>query len=207
MLKEKWNVVIATNNIALRKELKRHVEDSGMIIVDSVGSGTRLIDVYSNHYPDILFVDIGLDKMDGITACRKIQEQGHSPEIVYIISSQDNFHYDAGFEMGIALCIRYPLVMKQLNEAIAKVQKNIHLQKLEASAKHSVPLIEQNYISCKHKYRDCHFIENQLVFVERTTDRQCKITLNNGTIYHSSSSLKYLKNQCSDQILSPHRSF
>lgn len=90
--------------------------------VQVVADGKEAVTAFTQNHPDIVFLDIFMPVMDGITACKLIREQSTSIPIVSItanITQSDIEHYAAtGFDYHIGK----PVDLAQLYQLLSTIQ-------------------------------------------------------------------------------------
>jgi len=85
-------------------------------------SGKAAIDIAKSEIPDIIFLDIVMDEIDGYAACRAIQEDPSTKDIPIIFVSTKNQRVDhmwAERQGGKAL-ISKPISTAQIEEQLNK---------------------------------------------------------------------------------------
>jgi DNA-binding LytR/AlgR family response regulator len=202
---QKYKVIIAEDDMQQMELLKKYILDLDLILVSSVSSGVRLIEETKYHQPDIVLLDIGLKKLDGISAFKAILEAGLHPQMIFVTGSLNPEHLLAGFEFDSVDYITKPVRLERLTKAISKAKDQIQAKKLlESNAGDSV-----KWISLKQNYRDMTIAEDQLVFVEKDKLARNKynVHLVDGSVIPTSSQLKEIKEMCSESVVFSHRSY
>ncbi len=77
---------------AIRRHISRNVPDHHVFIEAS--EGQEAVDLYSEHDPDWVLMDIEMQPMDGITALRRIRDQ-HPAARVIVVTAYDEAAYRA----------------------------------------------------------------------------------------------------------------
>ena len=68
----------------MRLKLKQIAETAGYEVVGEAATGTEGVALYKNKKPELLFLDITMPEMDGLTALRLIREWDNEAEVVII---------------------------------------------------------------------------------------------------------------------------
>jgi DNA-binding LytR/AlgR family response regulator len=194
-------VIIAEDDPITRHVIKNLVAEAGMTVVESVSSGTRLVEAYVLHRPDLIIVDIHLERMDGITACRRLFELEYRPKIVIVSGSNDPAHLKAGFELGVIHYIGKPVEPSKFHVAMERAQQACG-DPYNALTNHPAQLIGYKY---NHKRR--YLNQNDILYIEKVGDKVSRLALRNGELIKTSTSLKEFSVQFNTHILSPHRGF
>ncbi|WP_127588958.1 LytR/AlgR family response regulator transcription factor [Paenibacillus koleovorans] len=190
-------VLIAEEDAGNRQLMQSYVKEAGMTVLDCVSTGKRLVDSYLRHRPDLLIVDIRLEKLDGISACKIILDQGFFPQIIIATSSSDSRHYKAGYELGVVDYIEKPIERNRFLKAMERVHNRVHL----------LGAMPPTFIACKFSNRTKHMNQQYVIYIEKMDNRTSKIVLRSGEIVETSTSLKDLHAQFTLPVFFPHRSF
>lgn len=204
---QKYKVLIAEDIPLQLSILEEIVTGEGYTVCKTVKSGLKLIEEAKIHQPDILLLDIGLQRLDGISAVKKIIANGTNPQlqIIFTTGSVDTKHLLAGFELDTIDYITKPYDPERLKKALAKAKAQIHMNKVVKSysvlEKHMIQLVVDSQLRL--------IDENQIVFIEKSKSSRTKslVHLNSGQVVQTSSNLKEIKEKSSDDIIFSHRSF
>lgn len=93
-------VLIVEDNPLQRTALVSMVESFGGQVVAEAANGLEGVAAYEKHFPDLTFMDIEMEEMDGWEAIRRIRSEDALADIVIISSvdadALDDFHCDGG---------------------------------------------------------------------------------------------------------------
>lgn len=89
--------------------------------VDSCLDGQEALKIYNETKPDVVFVDIIMDGMDGIELSRKIREQNPNQIIIVISASNDIQKISESIEVGVNSFIQKPIDTKKIIELLTNV--------------------------------------------------------------------------------------
>lgn len=198
-----YTCIIAEDQLLYRNQLVEYCIKFGFKVLDTVTSGKQLIESALRHMPDVIFTDITLNRVDGLTACQKLQQQGVQASIIIISNSTQPFHYCQGFELGSVDYMNKPLSEERFEKGVQRVKRKIEEQRTLAQLQYH----KAKMIRVKHKYRDIELNEEKVMFVEKLDKRLFHIYMTDGVIIETSTNLEQIKNQCSDQFFSSHRSY
>lgn len=205
MGQQRYKVIIAEDDFHQISLLEKFSSDMDLVIVSTVSSGIRLIEEVKLHKPDIILLDIGLKKLDGISAIKEIHAAGLYPQMIFVTGSLRPEHLLAGFELDSVDYCTKPINENRFKKAINKAKEQIHAKKLlDAEIQESI-----HWVVLKQNYRDVTVAENQIVFVEKDRLHRNKynVHLKDGTIVETSTQLKEIKEMCSDNLVYSHRSY
>lgn len=115
-------LLIAEDEKIIRQGLKAMIERSGVDVEEILecSNGEEALKIINHKEIDVLFTDIRMPKMDGISLLNTIQGRKDAPEIV-VISGYDDFSY----AVEALKCGAREYLLKPINrEDIYKVMKN-----------------------------------------------------------------------------------
>jgi DNA-binding LytR/AlgR family response regulator len=197
------SVIIAEDKPYDRQKLELFSNQLGLKVISSVGSGEWLIDDYNKFQPELVFLDIDLTGMDGLTAYKKILEQGHSPYLIMVSGSQDSNLILAGFKMNCLDFITKPVTLERLAEAVEKARITLEKDLLLANTQPS------KIIQIKSNYRTFFINETKLVYAHKIKGGHKSIVYVDGekeSGVETTYSLTEIYEQCSTIIYSPNQS-
>lgn len=95
-------IVIVDDDILVAKALKTIIEASGEISVVATGNdGCEGIALYKQYKPDILLMDIRMQKMTGIEAAEKILSEYHDAKILFLTTFSDDEYITKSLQIGV----------------------------------------------------------------------------------------------------------
>ena len=95
-------IVIVDDDILVAKALKTIIETSGEISVVATGNdGSDGIALYKQYKPDILLMDIRMQKMTGIEAAEKILSEYHDAKILFLTTFSDDEYITKSLQIGV----------------------------------------------------------------------------------------------------------
>jgi DNA-binding NarL/FixJ family response regulator len=189
---QKYTCVIAEDQNIYKIMLIDFATKFGLTVQDCVQSGTGLIESAQKHNPDIIITDIGLDRMDGLTACRTLLEKGSRAKVIIISGSSEPRHYNTSYDLDSVDYLIKPITLERFEKAVNKAKKRIFQQHLLDRMQEN----NQNMITVKHKYRDMLINEKDVIFVEKLEKRIFLIYMTNGLVLETSTNLAQFQEQC-----------
>ncbi len=127
----------------------------GSIEYAEAKTGREAIEMAENFHPDIVFMDIRMPGIDGITAIREIRAFNQNA-LFYVISAYDKFDYakeaiSLGVEGYLMKPISRQMVIDTVREASGKVDRireERHFQlKIQEKLQTVIPVVETGYVS------------------------------------------------------------
>ncbi len=104
----------------LRNELEKII-NSLDVVIDSYECGTELLKRFEKQEYDLLFLDIEMPQMDGITLAKRIREMSEKAEIVFL-TSHIEFALE-GYEVNALRYLTKPVKVEKLQEVISFLMK------------------------------------------------------------------------------------
>lgn len=106
----------------IRDELKYFLEkDKEISIIAETGDGDEVMDLVEKFHPDIVFLDIQIQDVNGLLLARKILDRKNPPYI--ILATAYNEYAIQGFEINVADYILKPFSEERLKIAIDRIKK------------------------------------------------------------------------------------
>lgn len=107
----------------------------GIEIVGTASDGVAALRLAQQLSPDLMFLDIGMPKMDGINAARALGLMDRKPAII-LVTAYDNFAVEA-FDLDIVDYVLKPVSSERLGRAIARAQTGAKITPAEDTAQAS----------------------------------------------------------------------
>ena len=111
-------ILVADDDIAVRKSLSRVLKDAGYDVV-LAKDGREVLELFNPRQIDLLILDLGLPFWDGWDAFEKITNEAPTLPII-IITGQTN-QYDIALAAGVGALMEKPLDAPLLLETIREV--------------------------------------------------------------------------------------
>jgi DNA-binding LytR/AlgR family response regulator len=89
-------------------------------VVGTASDGVAALRMAQQLLPDLIFLDVGMPKMDGINAARALALMERKPAII-LVTAYDNFAVEA-FDLDIIDYVLKPVSSERLGRAIARAQ-------------------------------------------------------------------------------------
>lgn len=104
----------------LRNELEKIIKSLD-VVIDSFESGIELLKRFEKQEYDLIFLDIEMSQMDGITLSKRIREMSEKAEIVFL-TSHIEFALE-GYEVNALRYLTKPVKVEKLQEVISFLMK------------------------------------------------------------------------------------
>lgn len=87
-------IVLADDDILIRKGLRRHIEKLGTDyeVVAQAGDGNEALELVRKLQPDLLISDVKMPRMDGVELIKKLRAEGFEQQIL-MLSGYDDYEF------------------------------------------------------------------------------------------------------------------
>jgi two-component system response regulator LytT len=123
----KIKVMVAEDERLAREELEYMLEDiEDLILCPSVTNGKELLNQYDEHLPDVVFLDIQMPELEGISVAKQWRARNSSPLIVFT-TAYEEYAVEA-FGLNATDYLLKPFSEERLEEALTRIRKEITRQ-------------------------------------------------------------------------------
>jgi DNA-binding response OmpR family regulator len=112
------HILLVEDDLDLATTIIDYLELEG-ITCDHAANGIAGLELLSNHHFDVMILDVNMPRMDGLTVCKKMREQGNSTAILMLTARDTLDDKLAGFAAGSDDYLVKPFEMRDL---IARIQ-------------------------------------------------------------------------------------
>src|SRR5699024_2574885 len=121
----KLNVMIAEDEFLAREELLYLLEkEKDIVLLLSAETGEELIELYFEHRPDVLFLDIEMPGLTGVEAAKQISKSTNNPPLFVFTTAYDTYAIDA-FEIEAVDYLLKPFDQARLQQALERVRSRL----------------------------------------------------------------------------------
>lgn len=115
-------ILVVDNLIEIRALLSTWLTKRGYRVVEAE-SGEEAIEVAGRERPDLIFMDIRMPGMDGISAGRSIREHAELRDVMIVAVSADNTEYykSTANEAGFNGYITKPIEIEELKSVLDRL--------------------------------------------------------------------------------------
>lgn len=114
------NVLICDDSMLVRRKLKELLESFFCRVLEAK-DGREGLELYIEHNPDAVFMDIVMPDMDGVEALREIKLYDEGAKVVILSSSGTNTKLMEALQGGALDFIQKPYSKAQIAEALQKM--------------------------------------------------------------------------------------
>jgi len=117
-------ILIADDASFMRGTLKYIAESTHHEVVGTAKEGKEALEMYTKLKPDLVFLDILMEGIDGITTLKAIRKQDPEAKVVMVTAlGQENKQQEAR-QLGASGYIRKPFKQEEITDEIDKVLSN-----------------------------------------------------------------------------------
>lgn len=146
--KNMYSILIVDDEKNCRQILKNIIRKSG-VPVDMIAecrNGVEALGVLGSQGIDVMFTDICMPKMDGITLVKEMQKYPHKP-ITVAVSGHDDFAYAVEMmRMGVRDYILKPVDREQLEKLIWKFEDEIQQNHIQNKTRKHIGYQQLKYL-------------------------------------------------------------
>jgi two-component system response regulator ChvI len=118
--------------LALRKEGYR---------TEAFDDGVRAWDAFAHTLPDLVILDIGLPRLDGLEICRRLRTRSEVLPIIFVTSREEEFDRVLGLEIGADDYLCKPFSMRELMARVKVLLRRASVADSGARASDDQPIV------------------------------------------------------------------
>jgi len=124
-------------------------------------NGLEALELYQKFSPDILFLDIDMPKLDGLTLLEKLRKQGSQVPVVILSGVLDKDQLIRAIPLEISAYVKKPFSRVEFNNALEKV-----LNKLELPTNQIKRTILSNNILYDYQTKSLHYKDSMIALTK-----------------------------------------
>lgn len=126
---EKKKILAVDDESSILDLLKFNIEKEGFTFV-SASDGEEGLQKVISETPDLVLLDVMLPKIDGLTVCRKIRQEGINISVIMLSARSEEIDKILGLEIGADDYITKPFSTREL---IARIKANLRKSEQDGS--------------------------------------------------------------------------
>jgi two-component system, response regulator PdtaR len=115
------NVLTVEDDPIVRADLRLVLEDAGFSVCPEARDGVEAVELAREHEPDVILLDLGLPRVDGVEVTRRILAERSVPIVALTGRSRD--HAERAIEAGVTSYVLKPCgegeIVQALRDALA----------------------------------------------------------------------------------------
>ena len=115
------NVMIVDDSLVIRRTLAGKLKSMGHQVVAEAKSGKEAIELYSEHIPDLVTMDITMPGISGVEALKEIKKNFEDAKIIMVTSHGEEKLVMEAITSGAKGYVLKPINQAKLTEAINKL--------------------------------------------------------------------------------------
>ncbi len=164
--KNQIKVLIVDDHTILRDGLERALGTNPLIgMVRQAASGKEALEVINNFEPDIIFMDIFMDEMDGLETSVRILEVKPDVKIIAFSQFDDKDHITGMFAAGVKGYVVKTSGISVINEAIKTVMegRNYFTKELSNTIFGDIKTTQTGFVNYKLTLREKEILKHIVV--------------------------------------------
>ncbi|MBQ2705994.1 MAG: response regulator [Agathobacter sp.] len=117
---DEGKVLICDDSILARKQIKDIIAIAGAPTIFEASDGEKAIEIYKEHKPDLVFLDIVMPKKDGNITINEIMAFDPDAKIIIVSSVGTHTQLKCALEAGAMDFIQKPINKVQIIDALNK---------------------------------------------------------------------------------------
>jgi DNA-binding NarL/FixJ family response regulator len=93
-------VILADDHGIVRRGLRSILEEAGHAVVAEASDGLDAVRVCEEHQPEVLIVDVGMPKLNGIEVSERVQKMAHVPAVMVLSMHADESYIIRALQAG-----------------------------------------------------------------------------------------------------------
>jgi two-component system, response regulator PdtaR len=131
-------VMTVEDDPIVRADLRLVLEDAGFGVCAGARDGVEAVELARLHAPDVIVLDLGLPRLDGVEATRQILSERDVPIIV--LTGRSSSLAEEAMDAGAVTYLRKPFVERELVDTVTTTLAS-HLEKARAASRATLATI------------------------------------------------------------------
>ncbi len=145
--KRKMRVLIADDVQETRRNTRlmlATIDDLEVVAIAS--NGLQAVQLAKEHHPDIVFLDINMPEMDGLTAYSEIAKIYPETGCIIISAEQDTATLRTAISIGVQEYLIKPFTVDELEAAVARVHERVEQARSKLSQARQISQQRETYL-------------------------------------------------------------
>lgn len=112
--------LICDDSALFRRQLTQILHEAGIRDVVEASNGMEAVQLFEEHTPDFVFMDIIMPQKDGMSALKDIKSNKHSARIIMTSSCPQTSHFQKAIQEGADAFVQKPICRNNIFPLIEK---------------------------------------------------------------------------------------
>jgi two-component system, chemotaxis family, chemotaxis protein CheY len=113
------NILIVDDSAFMRAIIRKVLEKNNFVVIAEAGDGAEAVELYNKHKPDLVFMDVVMPNMDGVTAVKNIVAGDSNAKVVMCSSAGQQAIVKESIDAGAIGFITKPFQEGKILDEIA----------------------------------------------------------------------------------------
>ncbi|MEJ2634105.1 MAG: response regulator [Calditrichia bacterium] len=124
-MESKVKVLIVDDSLIIRQAIEKNLNGFPIEIVGTAGDGKNALELFTQHQPDVVTLDITMPEMDGIAVLEQMMGQNPAVKVMVITALKDKATGLKAIQLGAKSYITKPFTPEKLKTAFGRMlEKN-----------------------------------------------------------------------------------
>jgi len=145
--KRKMRVLIADDVQETRRNTRlmlATIDDVEVVAI--AANGLQAVQMAKEHHPDIVFLDINMPEMDGLTAYREIAKIYPETGCIIISAEKDTTTLRTAISIGVQEYLIKPFTVDELETAVARVHERVEQARSKLAQERQISQQRETYL-------------------------------------------------------------
>ena len=168
-----WKILIVDDEVLVRQSMKMIIlrKFPGLVEILEARNGKEAVEMYEEHFPDLIILDIKMPVMDGLEAASLILDGTRDPAVVFLTAYADFAFAQRAVKLGVKDYILKPPKPDEVVEVIQRSLQENHLS-YEANLKKVLHTLNQQIVLGDYqKAREAFLQYCRLAHEDRESER------------------------------------
>lgn len=114
-------LLIVDDSTVIRRAIEKYLGSIGLKVCATASNGKEAVELFQEHRPDLVTLDITMPQMDGLTCLEQIKKIDPKVKVIVISALSDQATGMKALKLGASSFLPKPFTEQQLVEEIRRV--------------------------------------------------------------------------------------